>query len=197
MSVLETAAKIGRRCNTCKELKPLSEFHKRRASADGYGHRCKPCARAITRKWYWENRENAMAASRQYRKENPDKFRAAGQRWRDANKDKRRKTRLEWVYGLTAEQFDAMFEQQGGKCANIGCRVVHTDKRPLQVDHCHESGQIRGLLCRECNLVLGKMQDDINRIEGLSQYLQIAEMFDGVGPVVDGVRRTRSEKVKG
>lgn len=69
-------------------------------------------------------------------------------------------------YGLTPEQYDRMAVEQEGACA--ACRVV-TDE--LQVDHCHESGLVRGLLCRNCNSALGHAQDDVLRLQALIGYL--------------------------
>ncbi len=56
------------------------------------------------------------------------------------------------VYGLTPEQHKTMLEAQGGLCAI--CRGIG-DGRSLLVDHCHETGMVRGLLCRNAILALG------------------------------------------
>lgn len=89
------------------------------------------------------------------------------------------KNGLQVRHGITAEQWDQMFDEQGGKCANAGCgrqfvRDASRDHRKvmsLQVDHDHESGVIRGLLCKQCNSALGHARDDVSRLIGLAEYL--------------------------
>lgn len=65
-------------------------------------------------------------------------------------KDYNRRANLK-QYGITIEQFDAMVISQGGRCALCQKTVEHT----LNVDHCHQTSQVRGLLCRGCNVALG------------------------------------------
>jgi hypothetical protein len=64
------------------------------------------------------------------------------------------------VYGLTPVEYDKMVEEQNGKCAICGKdRNVTSDKRRLAVDHDHETGQVRGLLCTICNTRLGILEN--------------------------------------
>lgn len=58
-------------------------------------------------------------------------------------------------YGVTAEQFERMVNEQGGACAI--CGTIPTRRR-LDVDHNHETGQVRGLLCMQCNTALGQFE---------------------------------------
>lgn len=79
--------------------------------------------------------------------------------------DERRAYQLEHKYGLTLEQFDALLAGQGGCCAICGTtepngRVFADGCARWQVDHCHASGRVRGILCSECNNALGKFGDD-------------------------------------
>ena len=71
-------------------------------------------------------------------------------------------------YGITEADYNRMLDQQDGRCA--ACKNAH--RRRLQVDHCHESGRIRGLLCGNCNSALGHAKDDIIRLRNLIRYLQ-------------------------
>jgi len=67
-------------------------------------------------------------------------------------KTQRYKQRVLNKYGITVEQYDEMVEQQMGRCAI--CKLVeHIDEpgKRLHVDHCHETGAVRGLLCSKCN----------------------------------------------
>lgn len=72
-------------------------------------------------------------------------------------------------YGITAEEYDEMFERQGGVCAVCG-NECPTGRR-LSVDHCHKTGEVRGLLCALCNMVLGAVDDNQETLMNLLIYL--------------------------
>jgi hypothetical protein len=72
-------------------------------------------------------------------------------------------------YGLTPEQYDALAAAQCHRCAI--CRDVELLGSHLCVDHCHTTGRIRGLLCRECNSALGKFRDDPRLLNAARDYL--------------------------
>jgi hypothetical protein len=78
-------------------------------------------------------------------------------------------------YGLTIEDVQAMFEQQRGLCACCGnpetSIVQRTGKiKMLHIDHDHTTGKVRGLLCQDCNMSLGHLQDSSQRIQLLLDY---------------------------
>jgi hypothetical protein len=66
--------------------------------------------------------------------------------------------RIEVTYGITAEEYQELYEAQGGKCWI--CRRATGASRRLSVDHDHKTGKVRGLLCRTCNSHLGHLRDD-------------------------------------
>jgi hypothetical protein len=76
---------------------------------------------------------------------------------------------LKRKYGLTLAQYDAMLEAQGGVCAI--CRQPRPEERTLHVDHDHETGAIRGLLCFTCNNALGNFRDEPELFHAAAQYL--------------------------
>lgn len=78
-------------------------------------------------------------------------------------------------YGLTLEEFEEILELQGGVCAI--CKQPEKDryKRRLCVDHDHETGKVRGLLCHMCNTALGKFSDDPDRLDAAAAYLRSYE----------------------
>lgn len=87
-----------------------------------------------------------------------------------ANKIKvRRKVTLR-NWGLTDAQYDALFDAQNHKCAICGAQA--RDGRALAIDHCHDSGRIRGLLCQDCNLGMGQFADDPELLEAAVRYLR-------------------------
>lgn len=69
-------------------------------------------------------------------------------------KDDKRKHNLKTRYGLTEADYDEMLEKQRGLCALCGDEM----KRPV-VDHCHETGKVRGILCHPCNIKLPAIED--------------------------------------
>ena len=74
-------------------------------------------------------------------------------------------------YGLTIEEYNQMFQAQGGACA-ICRRTQFTLCRSLAVDHCHKTGRVRGLLCTGCNLALGGFEDCPIRLDQAAFYLR-------------------------
>lgn len=69
-------------------------------------------------------------------------------------------------YGLTIADYDAMLDIQEGNCSVCG------DKLSIpQVDHCHDTGQVRGLLCNKCNIGLGMFRDDLDLLAAAASYL--------------------------
>lgn len=80
-------------------------------------------------------------------------------------------------YGITVEQYLEMHDKQGGVCAVCGCAESSVDPRTkrvrrLAVDHCHDTGKIRGLLCSSCNTAIGQMKDDVRILSSAISYLQ-------------------------
>lgn len=80
-----------------------------------------------------------------------------------------KKARLKYRYGISSKRYAELFVFQGGLCAI--CFRQNTAKRSLCVDHSHGTGQIRGLLCTECNASLGKIRDNKQVIANLWGYL--------------------------
>jgi hypothetical protein len=80
--------------------------------------------------------------------------------------DYRYKDNLKRRYNLEVEDYLTMVNNQQGACAI--CRQ-HAER--LHVDHCHDTGQIRGLLCQNCNTALGKFHDNIEHLANAISYL--------------------------
>ena len=83
----------------------------------------------------------------------------------------RRRQGLLRKYGMTLEQYEAMLAAQGGGCALCGKRPEHY-RKSLHVDHEHETGRVRGILCAGCNTLLGRLgQCGRDFLEKMLQYL--------------------------
>lgn len=143
-------------CVVCNETKELELFQKRKENRDGRGNRCKLCHTKYMREYY---------------KKNPAK--------EQANRDKCNKYVPNWKrHKLTEGQYRDMLALHDGKCHS--CKAAKVEV----VDHdhsccvgSHSCGKcVRGLLCKACNSALGHMQDDIDKLNGLVQYLTINNM---------------------
>jgi hypothetical protein len=78
-------------------------------------------------------------------------------------------------YGLSLDDYDAMVTQQQGVCAACGQPETASNQFgviPLSIDHDHETGKIRGLLCMRCNWALGFLGDNPERLRMLLQYME-------------------------
>lgn len=104
------------------------------------------------RKYHWDHREEILV-----------KKNARYRSWEPAVK---REKSLLANYGITLEQYNRMYEEQQGACA-----ICLVQFPMLEVDHDHETGQVRGLLCGNCNKAAGLLQDDPQIAERLRQYL--------------------------
>jgi Autographiviridae endonuclease VII len=91
---------------------------------------------------------------------------------RNIDPAKKREQRLRRTYGISADEFDDLIRKQGGGCAICKAPVGDGADRPLYVDHCHESGKVRGLLCSSCNFGIGKFRDDVSLLTRAIDYLE-------------------------
>lgn len=84
------------------------------------------------------------------------------------------------TYGITAEEYERIYEAQGGRC--YICQRATGARRKLAVDHDHESGYVRGLLCRPCNhKVLGHLRDDTEAFQRAIDYINNPPAFGVIG----------------
>lgn len=134
-------------CKGCQVTKPLTEFYltKNRSGKQYPTARCKDCHVQATMAW---------------RKKNADKAKEIDGR----HAAKKRATRIMREYGLSAEEHLALRVVQDDKC--VLCGAPQRD-----VDHDHETGMVRGLLCRKCNLGIGYFGDDPTLLFKAAIYL--------------------------
>ena len=89
----------------------------------------------------------------------------------EENPERTRNNDLKRNYGITLKEHQQMFDQQQGVCAI--CKSEGDGKlKKLCVDHDHKTGKVRQLLCRNCNMVLGQVGDNINILQSMIEYLQ-------------------------
>jgi len=83
-----------------------------------------------------------------------------------------KKSELKRLYGITFENYLQMFVDQGEVCAI--CKESCQTKKSLSVDHDHESGKVRGLLCNRCNRALGMFRDNPTILNRAAEYINTA-----------------------
>lgn len=76
------------------------------------------------------------------------------------------------TYGITEKYYNILLEEQKDKCAI--CRIYRhcIDGKRLSVDHDHDTGRVRGLLCHNCNLSLGLVKDNTDTLVRMINYLE-------------------------
>ena len=86
-------------------------------------------------------------------------------------------SRLKIRYGLTKENYNELLEKQSGVCAI--CRGPQkAPTRRLDVDHCHKSGVVRGLLCDHCNKAIAFLQDNPELLRKVASYVEAAKVTE-------------------
>lgn len=90
--------------------------------------------------------------------------------WRSRNRDKVLDNNLRVRYGIRLTDYNRMLDEQGGCCAICGTR--EWGRKGPHVDHNHETGEVRGILCSGCNTGLGQFHEDPNRMRLAIRYLE-------------------------
>jgi hypothetical protein len=158
-----------KRCKKCGEVKPLDEFYKSAGMRDGHRSDCKACNLLAKKEWYAANREAVIEKVKRWQREHKDVVNARNRAYREAHPDAMREWDLKTKFGISISDYDGLLEAQGGDCAICG---KPQGKISLHVDHDHESGEIRGLLCLGCNNALGQFKDDCDLLARAAGYLR-------------------------
>jgi len=160
-----------KKCSRCNAVKDASCFSPHKLSRDGLKYWCKTCCS----KYNTERNKSSdkyAAYMREYSRAHPARLSPARALWRERNKDriKRRvkSNNLKIKYGITLDEFNEMLKVQDGGCAICGSAPTPKD---THVDHDHETGVVRGILCRSCNLGLGNFGDDTEIMSKAIKYL--------------------------
>lgn len=145
-------------CRYCGETDP-TKFRPQ------YKRTCKVCNLALQKAWRQRRQKYRLQYEREWRA-NPVRL--------EKNRQLSRATR--WAkqgIDITQEQYDAMLSSQNNRCAACQLpRQEDTSKRNWPVDHNHDTGQIRGILCDDCNKALGHARDSIDILRALASYLE-------------------------
>lgn len=150
-------------CQHCKALKPLTAFNREVVRHDGLRRRCKTCDAAHVTEWRRNNLDKAAKLQKEWRQKNPN---------RSADYSLRKN------YGIELGTYDKMLAEQEGRCAICGTTAPGGQPRKdgtparFHVDHCHDSGKVRGLLCHNCNVGIGNMRHSKEILEKAIAYVK-------------------------
>ena len=136
-------------CTWCNEERELSEFYKSKANKDGLHHHCKICSKARDKARY-------QTETRRISKRNSE---------------------FQRFYGISEEEVSRMYQEQSGLCKICGTSMeffsTSENKRlTFCVDHNHETGKVRGLLCSDCNRGIGFLKDNSEILRKAAEYLE-------------------------
>lgn len=134
-------------CTVCKVEKSLLEFSIRKTHRPGKPvSQCTSCKVAYNKAYKAKNLQKVLAIER--------------------------KSKLKITYGMTPDQYDDLLLRQNGKCAICEVKKPGGRTKMFFVDHCHETGSVRGLLCMRCNTGLGLFLDNSKFLLNAISYLK-------------------------
>lgn len=154
-----------KKCKNCGEDKPNEEYYKRVASKDGLAFNCKSCSDETAREW---NNRNT-----------------------DKRFETRRKSHLRRKFDISLEQYSELLKKQNNCCA-VCERHVSEFNKELAVDHNHQTGEIRGLLCTNCNYRLVAKHTNGELLRKIADYVE-----QGTGWFVPKKKRPVKRKPRG
>lgn len=141
-------------CIHCNIVKPLSDFYKDRRKLDGVLGSCKSCVSSKEKLAYKRKKENNKLKIRELKN-----------------------TQLQRLYGVSIDTVETKHKEQDGCCAICNTPILlfgdlTTKYQIACVDHNHQTGAVRGLLCNKCNRGLGFFNDNASLLKDASQYLE-------------------------
>ncbi len=136
-------------------------------SSPGFGSKAKKYEKR--KQYYRLNRQREIDKMKEWRLSNPERHEAS-----------RRRSHLKLKYNLTPEEFSAAVIRQDGKCA-----ICLNATEAFNVDHDHDTGVVRGLLCGSCNRAIGLLREDPAILLRASEYVtRGTSMFVGSNPTL-------------
>ena len=167
-----------KKCNECDTVKSVHEFYKDLSKRDGYRTICKACTKPKHKARYVRFSDKIKKQVSDYRKDNPEKISASRKKYAHENPLLIKNNHLILRYGITLDDFFEMQDKQNGVCAICFKEETAPNRyevgvpKALAVDHCKDTGKIRGLLCSACNTGIGKLKHSIELLENAIKYFK-------------------------
>lgn len=144
--------------------------------------------REYKRNWRQANKEKSNESNKKYRDSHKESEALRHKKYRETHQEelkameharlvsrqaKQREWNLRKKYGVSIDEFNKMIDTQQGKCATCNCvlDLSYGQKSRFAVDHNHETGKVRGVLCNVCNISLGLIRDNVNTLQNMITYL--------------------------
>ena len=128
---------------------------------------------AYNKEYYEKNKEQIIAWRKEYYEKNKERIITYAKEYREENKEeiaiKKEEQRLKSKYGITSKEKNVLLQKQNNKCKI--CLVEFSNVTP-NIDHCHITNEVRGILCGPCNRGLGIFKDDIELLTKAINYLE-------------------------
>jgi hypothetical protein len=153
--------KTSKRCPRCEETKDIDDFYRCKKRVNSH---CKECQKEVTKNWQQNNPEQVAL--------------------------RKREGNLKRLYGITLEQYNLLLNKQKECCA-ICEKHYSKFTRRLSVDHNHQTGEVRGLLCTYCNHRLIGRHKDPSLLRKMADYVE-----QGTGWFVPKKERPNKRKKK-
>lgn len=190
---METPVYTVKTCTSCEVSKPHTSFHKL-STVDSLGANyrrnvCKECVASQLKTGKptkikpvskvcsncsiqksienYNTNKNTKDGFRNQCKKCDFKVKKQREKLHPEYKARRKRSDLLWRYGLTFETYSKVLECQSNKCAICSVGLVNP-----QIDHCHTTNLVRGILCVNCNLLLGNSKDNIQILQSAIIYLK-------------------------
>jgi hypothetical protein len=150
-------------CRLCKVEKSFNDFYKQDRNKDGYKTECKSCS-------YNQHKKYRNSGGK-------EKERLSEEKRKNKDPDKWRNYLYQRTYGITLTDYNTMLENQNHCCKLCGesekVRATNKERTPrrLAIDHDHNTGKVRGLLCHQCNVVLGQYEKYKDLFPKFQEYL--------------------------
>jgi hypothetical protein len=159
-------------CTMCRESLPVARFDSYKNGLFGLRSNCKSCMNARSRVQYHKTKDLTARAKKR-------------QEWRDRTTSYERRLEgfragIKTRYGLTLEDWEFILRDQTGRCEICSEPMV----RP-HIDHCHETGSVRGMLCDHCNRGLGGFRDNPEYLASAVEFLARGRLITPLPSVVD------------
>ena len=146
-------------CKGCSCWFASERFFNATNNSSGLSTRCRPChcADSVRTRDPVRHRTQKRESVRRERLKNPERF------WELA---------LQRAYGITVADYERILASQGGVCAICRRAAMNRLGRRMPVDHDHVTGVVRGILCHWCNVGIGSLGDDPDRLESAARYVR-------------------------
>jgi hypothetical protein len=151
--------KLSKNCKHCS-VELIVEVNWSKSSKDKTHYACKACRNGLERLRRHEKKEEIAIQQKKYRVKN-----------RDVILKKQKEYQFS-KYGMTEHDYKVLLKSQEGSCAICSGTTTAKSQYRMPIDHCHETGTVRGILCHHCNTGLGQFKDSIDSLKKAIEYLE-------------------------